>query len=232
MVSAIIVAGGMGVRMKSDIRKQYLNLGGLPILSRSMIAIDHYTSVVKIYLVVPEQDLDFCENNIVPLIHCRSDVCLVSGGRTRQESVYKGLSAVSEKNGIVLIHDGVRPFVTVEQIDRCVKEAQKNGACILGIPLKDTLKSCDPQGNITNTIARGSLWLAQTPQAFQFHLIYEAYKHAASKGIQATDDASLLEAMDRPVKVVNGSPHNIKITTPEDFLMAQALLSLPEYQII
>jgi 2-C-methyl-D-erythritol 4-phosphate cytidylyltransferase len=232
MVSAIIVAGGMGIRMNSDIRKQYLNLGGMPILSRTILTIDHCTSIEKIYLVVPNQDLSFCENSILSPINCRSRVCLVSGGKTRQESVYNGLSAVTEKNGIILIHDGVRPFVTVSLIDRCIKEAEAHGACILGIPLKDTLKSCDRQGVIINTIARGQLWLAQTPQAFQFHLINKAHEHAVSKGIQSTDDASLLEVMGQSVKVINGSMHNIKITTPEDLLMAQALLSLPEYQII
>jgi 2-C-methyl-D-erythritol 4-phosphate cytidylyltransferase len=232
MVSAIIVAGGMGVRMNSNIRKQYLSLGGVPILSRTIRAIDHCAAVKTIYLVVPGQDIEFCKCSVLAPIQCQSQVCLVPGGNTRQESVYNGLTAIAEENGIVIIHDGVRPFVTVDQIARCIKEAQAYGACILGIPLKDTLKSCDLKGNITNTIARGTLWLAQTPQAFQFHLIYKAYVSAVSKGIQATDDASLLEIMGHPVKVITGSTHNVKITTPEDLSIAQALLSIPEYQII
>jgi 2-C-methyl-D-erythritol 4-phosphate cytidylyltransferase len=231
LVSAIIVAGGMGLRMNSDVRKQYLNLGGLPILSRTILAINHCAAVDQIYLVVPGQDFALCESFVLAPIQCRSQVHLVPGGKTRQESVYNGISAITEKNGIVLIHDGVRPFVTIDQLDRCIKEAQENGACILGIPLKDTLKSCDSTGYITHTIARGELWLAQTPQAFQFDLILNAHKHAASKGVQATDDAMLVEVLGQSVKVIAGSTHNIKITTPEDLILAQALLSFPEYHI-
>jgi 2-C-methyl-D-erythritol 4-phosphate cytidylyltransferase len=232
MVSAIIAAGGKGVRMRAGIRKQYLDLGGVPILVRTLLNMDRCAFVKKIYLVVPERDHEYCHHSILAAIHCRCPIQMVPGGRTRQESVYNGLSAVSEKTGLVLIHDGVRPFVSMELMRRCVEEAQTCGACIPGIPLKDTLKSCDRQGYIHATIPRESLWLAQTPQVFQFHLIREAHEHARSKGIESTDDASLLEMTGRPVKVIEGSPHNIKITTPEDFLFAQALLSLPEYQII
>ncbi|MCU0599031.1 MAG: 2-C-methyl-D-erythritol 4-phosphate cytidylyltransferase [Desulfobacterales bacterium] len=232
MASAIVAAGGKGIRMSSDVRKQYLNIGGMPILSRTILAVDRCPAVEKIYLVVPGHDLEFCERFVLAPIHCRSQIRLVPGGRTRQESVYNGLSAADNKTGVVLIHDGVRPFVTKDLIGRCLQEAEIGGACILGIPLKDTLKSCDGQGNITGTIERGALWQAQTPQAFQFHLIYKAHEHALSNGIQATDDASLLESMGQPVKVITGSTHNIKITTPEDLVLARALLSLPEYQII
>ena len=145
-VSAIIVAGGSGDRMKTDIRKQYLKLGNLSILSRTILSIDACPAIANIYLVIPKEDHLFCKESILALIHIRSDIHLVPGGKIRQESVYNGLQAIPEQDGIVLIHDGVRPFITVDQINQCIKSAEIYGACILGVPVSDTLKSLDNFG--------------------------------------------------------------------------------------
>jgi 2-C-methyl-D-erythritol 4-phosphate cytidylyltransferase len=232
LASAIIVAGGSGYRMKTDIRKQYLRLGNLPIISRTILSIDACPVIKNIYLVIPKEDFLFCEESIAPLIQARSNIHLVSGGKNRQESVYNGLMAISETDGIVVIHDGVRPFVTVDQINSCIKVAEIYGACILGIPVSDTLKSSDGFGNVTKTLDRNLMWLVQTPQAFQIELIKKAHEFAVSKDFKGTDDASILEFMGNPVKIVPGSIFNIKITNPEDLSMAQALIRIFDDEII
>jgi 2-C-methyl-D-erythritol 4-phosphate cytidylyltransferase len=224
LATAIIVAGGKGLRMQSDIRKQYLKLGKLPILSHTILAVDACPAITHINLVIPESDQLFCEKNILSPIDCRAPINLVPGGETRQESVYKGLVSIVKSDGIVVIHDGVRPFVTVDQVNRCIEGADSHGACILGIPLKETLKSCDSHAMIEHTIERNGLWLAQTPQAFQFDLIKKAHDIALSEKFQSTDDASLIEHIGHPVKIIAGNPYNIKITTPDDFILAKSLL--------
>jgi 2-C-methyl-D-erythritol 4-phosphate cytidylyltransferase len=223
--SAVIVAGGNGTRMQADIRKQYLVLGKSPVLCHTLAVFAASPLIAHIYFVVPESDFTLCEEEVIaatpghlPPVH------LVAGGGTRQESVYHGLCAVSDVDGIVVIHDGVRPFVTPMEINACVKWAENEGACILGVPAVDTLKKVDEDGHIIHTVARQHIWRAQTPQAFQYHLIKKAHDLAISKGITGTDDASLVERMGFRVRMIPGSPCNIKITTPEDMMMALGIL--------
>ncbi|MDO9264577.1 MAG: 2-C-methyl-D-erythritol 4-phosphate cytidylyltransferase [Desulfosalsimonadaceae bacterium] len=223
--SAVIVAGGNGIRMQADIRKQYLALGKLPILCHTLAAFVASPLVHHIYLVVPETDFKFCEKEVIaPIGGHHPPVHLVAGGGNRQESVYHGLSAVSDIDGIVVIHDGVRPFVTILEIEACLRGAENYGACILGIPAVDTLKKVDEDGHIIQTVARQHIWRAQTPQAFQYQLIKKAHDLAISKGVIGTDDASLVERLGFRVRMIPGSPCNIKITTPEDLMMAQGIL--------
>jgi 2-C-methyl-D-erythritol 4-phosphate cytidylyltransferase len=231
-VSAIIVAGGSGRRMGADIRKQYLEIGGSPIISRTILAIDACPAIKNIYLVIPEEDHLFCQESILSSIHVRSFIKLVSGGKIRQESVHNGLSAIDTHDGIVLIHDGVRPFIAVDQINNCIKGAERFGACILGVPVSDTLKHTDAQGDIAKTVDRNFMWLAQTPQAFQYQLIKKAHDYAVLNGFQGTDDASLVEQVGERVRMIPGSVFNIKITTPEDFLIAQAWVRISDSQIV
>jgi len=223
-VSAIIVAGGSGTRMNADVRKQYLKLGNLPIISRTILAIDACPSVAHIYLVIPKNDCIFCKNSILSPLRLRSKIDIVPAGKIRQESVFNGLSAIDQQDGIVLIHDGVRPFITVDMVNQCIEGAKEYGACILGVPISDTLKFSDDFGMILKTVDRNFMWLAQTPQAFQFGLIKKAHDFAVSKDFVGTDDASLLEFIGERVKIIPGSISNIKITTPEDLSMAQALI--------
>ena len=227
MVSAIIVAGGKGVRMSGPVRKQYRSLGTRPILGHTLLPFDRCDEVEKIFLVVPEGDFDFCHKNILSLLGLQDSVTLVPGGAERQDSVHNGLLAIGgkEKNGIVLIHDGVRPFIRHEQIMACISGAKEFGACILGIPAYDTLKRADKSGNIDKTLERGAIWLAQTPQAFQYELIMDAYKTAKDEGYVGTDDASLVERIGKKVKIINGSRLNIKITTPEDIQLAELIMN-------
>ena len=224
MVAAIIVAAGKGVRMQGSLPKQYLPLAGLPILAHTLTVLGKCDRVGRIYLVIPPNDFDFCRARILNRIKLAADINLVAGGARRQESVYRGLQHLDPGCGIVVIHDGVRPFVRHEQITACINGAQKFGSCILGIPAYDTLKQVDPSGNIVNTTAREAIWMAQTPQAFRYELIKKAHDQARLDGYQGTDDAALVERVGAPVKIIRGSRSNIKITTKEDLEIARALL--------
>ena len=225
MVSAIIVAAGKGVRMKDTVRKQYLLLSGRPVLGHTLLAFDACNLIDNIFLVVPEEDLDYCSNDILSFLNLQKKVVLVSGGVERQNSVYNGLMAIDNTDCTVVIHDGVRPFVFSEQLAACVIEAKESGACILGIPACDTLKQVDDSGGIDKTIERNDIWLAQTPQAFQYAVIKEAHEDARKEGYTGTDDALLVERLGKKVKIIRGSRFNIKITTREDLQLARSLTS-------
>lgn len=222
-VSAIIVAGGKGLRMKETTRKQYLLLGDRPILTHTLAVFDTCDAVNEIFLVIPEPDFDFCRGHILSFF--KKEIRLVPGGKERQDSVYNGLSALDSDTDIVLIHDGVRPFVQQEQIRACIRCAELSGACILGIPAFDTLKQIADSGHIESTLSRDKIWLAQTPQAFRYDLILAAHESARAAGYAGTDEASLLERMGKKVKIISGSRYNIKITAPEDLKLAEAIIS-------
>jgi len=224
-ISAVIVAGGKGERMRTRIRKQYLMLDGLPVLTRTLLAFSEIPLIDTIYLVVPEDDFDFCSQTIISSVQDRLPVELVVGGEKRQASVYHGLSAIPEADGIVVIHDGVRPFVPVARTEAAIRFAEREGACILGIPAVDTLKHVDPDGYITNTMQRTGVWQAQTPQVFQLSLIRKAHDYALSSGYAGTDEASLVENLGHRVRMITGSPDNIKITRPEDLVIAAGILN-------
>jgi 2-C-methyl-D-erythritol 4-phosphate cytidylyltransferase len=224
MVAAIIVAGGQGLRMKSPIRKQYLPLAGLPILTHTLTVFDNCDLIGKIFLVAPEDDFDFCRKTILAPLKSAPSIQLVTGGARRQESVYNGLLQVEPDCDIVVIHDGVRPLVRSDQLGACIDGARKYGACILGIPAYDTLKQVDQSDNIVKTVAREAIWLAQTPQAFRYDLIRKAHDRARFEGYLGTDDASLIERAGGAVKILQGSRNNIKITNTEDIRIAQAII--------
>ncbi|CAN2039168.1 2-C-methyl-D-erythritol 4-phosphate cytidylyltransferase [Candidatus Magnetomoraceae bacterium gMMP-15] len=226
MTIAVIVAAGSGLRMKMKLPKQYIEMDGRPILWHTLKVFGKCPEIEKIFLVVPEKDHDYCFHNIISLLKLSQDIQIISGGKTRQDSVYNGLKAIKNHNDLVIIHDGVRPFVNEKQIAACIHAAQKHGAAILARPAYDTLKRLDESKNIVQTIERKEIWLAQTPQTFQYDLILKAYKMAYKEGVKATDDAMLVERIGYPVKVIEGSQYNIKITTPEDLKIASALLKL------
>ena len=224
MVYAIIVAAGKGIRMSDTVRKQYIALDGIPMLSRTLGVFNHCDLIDRIILAVPEDDIDFCRNKVMPAVNLTKEVALVIGGARRQDSVYNGLKAIEIDDGIVLIHDGVRPFVNPEDLVVCVNGAREHGACILGIPAFDTVKQVNAKNEIIETQKRETLWLAQTPQAFQLKLIKRAHEMAKQEGFRGTDDASLVERLGEVVKIMPGSRRNIKITNPEDLLISSALL--------
>jgi len=226
---AVIVAGGSGLRMKHRLRKQYLLLGNQPVLSHTLQAFINCKEINAICLVVPQDDIDFCRQNILPhfaLCTLHFALTLVSGGKERQDSVYNALCAIdAAAEDIVLIHDGVRPFVSSELISACIAGASEFGACIPGISAFDTLKQVGESGYIEKTLDRQKIRLAQTPQAFRYDLIRKAHEAARHDGIIGTDDASLTERLGHRVKLIPGTRLNIKITSPEDLILAKAILS-------
>jgi 2-C-methyl-D-erythritol 4-phosphate cytidylyltransferase len=211
-VAAIIAAGGSGKRMGQ--RKQFLPLAGKSVLEWTISAFKNASSISEIILVVSPDDLERAEN---------LGVKITAGGAERQDSVKNGLKLISSDFDIIVIHDGVRPLITADIIEKSIKEAKEFGACIVGVPVKDTIKRVGDDLFIEGTVDRDALWQAQTPQAFKYEIITRALKKAKGKG-KATDDAKLVEDLGIKVKMVMGSYENIKITTPEDLVIAEAIL--------
>jgi 2-C-methyl-D-erythritol 4-phosphate cytidylyltransferase len=223
-VWAIIVAAGQGRRMEDPVRKQYQEVAGLPVITHTLSVFDTCTVIDEIVLCVPRQDIDFCREELIKPACPTKNITLVAGGNSRQESVFNGLQAIDSNDGIIVIHDGVRPFITSDQITACVEGAVNHGACILGIPAFDTLKRVKENDSIIETVDREGIWMAQTPQAFRFNLINRAHRQAREKGHRATDDASLLERIGVDVKIIPGSRINLKITDQDDLQLARILL--------
>jgi 2-C-methyl-D-erythritol 4-phosphate cytidylyltransferase len=223
MICAVIVAGGSGSRMKAAVRKQYLNLTGVPIVARTLMALDRHPDLDRMVLVLPEHDLEWCRASILAPLSLDHDIQLVAGGRRRQDSVFNGLTAIGVSDGTVMIHDGVRPFVRLSLMDALLAGVKISGGCIPGIPATDTVKQVDANGMIVSTLNRQQIRLAQTPQTFSLDLIRCAHQLAGQQGFTATDDASIAEFAGETVTVVPGDPDNIKITTPEDLLIAKAI---------
>ncbi len=223
MIWAIIVAGGSGSRMKSPVKKQYLALDGLPIVAHTLLAFDRYPVLDRIILVVPVDDLEYCRAEIVVPLNLDHDIQVLAGGPRRQDSVLNGLTAMGAGDGVVMIHDGVRPFVRPCLIDACVAGVKVTGACIPAIPATDTLKRVDENGVILGTLDRRQICLAQTPQTFSNDLVRRSHQLAEKRGFVATDDASIVEFAGQTVTVVPGDRENIKITMPQDLLVARAI---------
>ena len=222
----IIVAAGKGIRMGSDERKQYLMLGKLPMLCHTVLAFNACNDIDRIILVIPEGDSGICRTNILNRLHLSKPIELVSGGKERQDSVRNGLNTIHDLDGIVVIHDGVRPFIRPDLISESIRTAKGAGACAVGVRAQDTLKCTDASDVVRETFDRERIWIAQTPQTFHSRIIKTAHEHALREGVLVTDDAHLVEKMGYPVKMVNGSRLNIKITTVEDLELAQAIIRL------
>lgn len=222
MSYAIIVAGGAGTRMGASRPKQYLMLNNRPVLAHTLQTF-HKTGLFKaVVLVLPPINMaaHVCEitayGKMGPMLY-------VSGGSCRQDSVFRGLRALrpfAEPDEVVCVHDGVRPLIDGTLIWHCLKAAQNYGAAIAGVPVTETVKRCNSNGQIEATIPRNNLWLAQTPQAALYQLLWLAHQNARQNNFNATDDAALLEAAGIPVHMVPGSRGNIKITLPEDLQFA------------
>ena len=224
-VTAIIVAGGQGLRMETAVRKQYLELDGIPVLQHTLRVFSMCPVISDICLVIPHSDHDYCREFIVSPLGSLKPVHLVSGGDERQQSVYNGLKSLNlSEDDIVVIHDGVRPFVSCSSITECSETAKHWGAAILAVPVSDTLKISGQGSLIEKTLDRNKVWAAQTPQAFKFGLIQRAHQSAISNHFTGTDDASLVEALGAPVKLVTGNRYNLKLTTQDDLLLASGLL--------
>ena len=219
----IIPAGGTGRRMGGEIPKQYLSLAGIPILVHTLRKFQHSPLVDELVLVVPGGDVAEIRRDMVERYDLSKISLIIAGGRERQDSVRNALAHVRDDHEIILVHDGVRPFVTGALIERAVAGAKAFGAVTAGIPVRDTVKAVDAAGRVVNTVQREGLWLTQTPQAFRREVILAAYERAAADGFYGTDDASLVERMDIPVRMIPGDVDNIKVTTPEDLDLGERM---------
>ncbi len=230
--AAIVLSAGKGTRMGGAMPKQYMELGGRPILSYSLQAFEE-SAAEEIVLVAGEGDIPYCQKEIVEKYGFRKVRRIIPGGKERYHSVYCGLSDLKRRGSppdYVMIHDGARPFLDAPIIRRCEEAVETYQACVAGMPVKDTIKIADGNLFVKETPERGRVWQVQTPQAFSFPLIYGAYhelieREGRGEAVAATDDAMALEAVGgQAARLVEGSYRNIKITTPEDLEIALAIL--------
>ena len=222
--SLVIVAAGKGTRMNMDVNKQYISVGGIPILARTLKTFDCLNYIEEIILVVHSDDILYCRENIIHGRNYKKIKCVVTGGATRQDSVFNGLKEVAKKADIVLIHDGARPFIDEDSIIRCIEAAEQYGVATVAVPVKDTIKASDNQGFVNLTLDRSILWSIQTPQAFKYNIIMDSHKQAQHEGFVGTDDTVLAERLGNKTKLVMGTYNNIKITTREDLIFAEAIV--------
>ncbi len=230
--AAIVLSAGRGSRMNSEIPKQYLMLSGRPVIYYALNAFEQ-SMVQDIILVCGKEDVGYCQRQIIENYEFTKVRAVIPGGKERYHSVFCGLSELKKREiqpDYVMIHDGARPFVNQKIIMRCAEAVEQYQACVAGMPVKDTIKIADRNQFAAETAKRNLVWQVQTPQAFSFDLIFQAYKRLAERenqgeDISVTDDAMVLESMlDQNVRLVEGSYKNIKITTPEDLDMAEILL--------
>lgn len=220
--AAIVVAGGSGRRMGGAVRKQYLEVGGVPVLLRALRPFIQHPRIGSVVVVLPPEDVD-----APPAWLAGLPVTRVAGGAERGDSVWNGLLATPGDSPAVLVHDGARPFVTAEIIGR-VLDACAQGGAIAAVQVTDTVKEVGPDGTILGTPDRSRLWRAQTPQGFPRAALVRAYERARQEGVAATDDAALFERYGGPVRVVAGSERNLKVTRPADLALAEALALAPD----
>lgn len=225
-ISAIIPAAGLGVRMGKSVRKQFLRLNGKSILRHTIDAFEKCGMFASLVLVAPAEDIEAASEEC-------SDIRVVSrvvaGGEKRQDSVFEGLKALDADVDIVVVHDGVRPFVSRRMLRQSVDAAREFGAAVTAIPVSDTVKRVNPQGFVDHAVDRDGLWRIQTPQAFQYSLLRQAMEKAAADSYYGTDEGSLIEYIGKAVKIINGSELNIKITKPEDLILGETIAAAGNY---
>lgn len=228
---AVVLAAGSGSRMNSDVKKQYMELGGKPLIYYSLKAFEE-SIIDDIVLVVSRGDVDYVKTEIVEKYHFEKVTAVVEGGLARYHSVRLGLQAAASDCDYAFIHDGARPFVTKDIILKAFHAVREHGACVVGMPVKDTIKIADDEGFAKETPDRAHTWLIQTPQVFSYKMILGLYQRLdreegelMAKGVNITDDAMVVEYFtDKKVKLVEGAYTNIKITTPDDIPSAEAIL--------
>lgn len=222
-ITTIVVAGGLGVRMNIDLAKPLVEINKKPIFIYTLEAFEFHPLIDEVILVFNKEGL-IKARELVKEYNFKKVSRVICGGLTRKESVRNGLEVVDSKTGLVVIHDGVRPFVDEGSISRVIAEAQLMGAAILGVPVKSTIKRVDRNGEVDATLKRDALWEIQTPQVFDRELIQKAYLRASKHAVP--DDAALVELMGKKIKVVMGSYFNIKITTQEDLVFAESIANI------
>ncbi len=221
--TVVIPAAGQGKRMGAGKNKQFLNLQGKPLIVHTLEVFEKDSWCDEVILVVNEHEVNQM-SELAKDYEINKVQQVITGGKERQHSVFKGLKAADAATGVVLIHDGARPFINTERIHSLVIHASQTGAAIVAVPVKDTVKQVQHQ-KVTQTVDRSSLWAVQTPQAFRLSTILRAHQQAETEGFLGTDDASLLEWQGEAVHIVEGDYQNIKLTTPEDLWFAEAIIS-------
>ncbi|MET0622794.1 MAG: 2-C-methyl-D-erythritol 4-phosphate cytidylyltransferase [Pyrinomonadaceae bacterium] len=227
---AIIVAAGRGSRAGGARAKQFREISGIPIIIHTLARFELCETVSASFVVLPEGERE--EFLSLARAHgLRKVARAVGGGATRAESVWRGLEALAAEDvGVVAVHDGVRPFVTPSEIDSTVRAAEESGAAILAAPAVETGKEVEA-GRVVRTLERAKLWHAQTPQCFRYELLLRAYRQPGALAAEVTDCSALVERLGEPVRVVEGGAHNVKITTPRDFEMAEVLIQSYEFKV-
>lgn len=223
-VSVIIAAAGNSTRYGTGKSKQFLILDNTPVLIKSIQAFEEIDDVKEIIVTARKQDFDIIEDFIAQY-GVRKVKHIVEGGDTRQDSIYAAVEKVDEKADLIAIHDGARPLIKREVIESVIQKSDEVDAAACAVPVKDTIKIIDSSGKIVTTPERDALRAVQTPQVFRLSLYKEAIEKAVSDGKQYTDDCQLVESMGYPVYLVDGDYENIKITTPDDLLVAEKFLS-------
>lgn len=226
--AAVVLAAGSGKRMNTKVHKQYLIIQDKPVLYYSLNAFEQ-SPVDEIILVVGKGEVEYCQKKIVEKYSFSKVTKIVEGGKERYHSVFEGLKQIKDAD-YVLIHDGARPFVDGKIIRRTMDAVEEYQACVVGMPVKDTIKIADEREYVKETPERKNVWMVQTPQAFSYPLIYSAYEEMLKKEDSAiTDDTMVLERIKGiKAKLIEGSYRNIKITTPEDLIIADAYMKSPE----
>jgi len=222
--AAIIPAAGTGSRMNSGISKQYIIIDQIPVLARTLKVFNENKYIDEIILIINENDIEFCQENIINKYNISKIKKIVPGGSERQDSCASGVKSLSKDIVYVLIHDGARPFLTDDIIGSTLKSVKEYGVCCTCIPVKDTIKVVDDEANIIDTPPRRSLYAAQTPQGFKCDILKNIYAKAEYEKYTATDDVQIAEHYGYVPHMVKGSYENIKITTKEDLYMAEGIL--------
>jgi 2-C-methyl-D-erythritol 4-phosphate cytidylyltransferase len=223
-VTAIIPSAGRGRRMGHSIPKHYIGLEGRPILAYTLDVFEKCTDVNYVLVVVKSGEEEYCLNEVIEKYMFKKVLRIVIGGERRQDSVYHAIRELDQDTDIVVVHDGVRPFVPVGLISESIKMAMYSDGVVAALPVKDTLKEVTGEGIIKSTPHRESMWYAQTPQTFKKRIVEDAFVRAYSDNFHGTDESSLVERIGGKVRIIEGSPENIKITTKEDLLLAEFIL--------
>jgi len=221
---ALIPAAGSGNRMGAKAKKPYLSMLDKPILAHTLSEFEQCSLIDEVVLIVAEDEIDNCKTSIVENFKIRKVNKIIAGGLKRQDSVWEGLKTLKDDCELVMVHDGVRPFVSQEILKNSVRETANSGATVVAVPVKDTIKIVSKQAEVLETINRSRIWAVQTPQTFTRDILKRAYEKAFEDGFYGTDDASLVERLGVTVKIIPGSYDNIKITTPGDLTLGEAIL--------
>lgn len=223
MVTAIFPAAGQGKRMQAGMNKVFMELAGMPIFVRTLLKFSQCSAIDKLVIVVGKDEVEFI-SDVISRVDGLKPYKVVAGGSERQYSVRNGLLAADSATDVVLVHDAARPLITEDTILATIEAARNIGGAVAGVPAKNTIKICDSNAMVQSTPDRNTLWEVQTPQGFRYDILMKAHELAEKDNFLGTDEASLVERMGSPVKIVMSSYKNIKITTPEDLDIAEAFL--------